>query len=168
VDELTIWSRLNPESPIDIVFNSPGGSTVEGNYLYDYLQELRDKGHYITTRGLGLMASMGGVLLQAGNKRTCGAGAVALLHEVASFAMGRTSDLEDNIELHKKLQVKVIEIFARRSAEANANGTAEVALTPEQIEFGDKELGFPGFTRKDCWLDAGELLKFGLVDEVGH
>src|SRR4051812_10273628 len=44
-DMLAMWSRLDPGCAITVVLNSPGGEVFEGLALYDFLDELKDKGH---------------------------------------------------------------------------------------------------------------------------
>src|SRR5581483_9911323 len=41
IERLNIWHRNDPGCTIEIVFNSPGGSTVAGVELLDYLGELK-------------------------------------------------------------------------------------------------------------------------------
>jgi ATP-dependent Clp endopeptidase proteolytic subunit ClpP len=147
IAELNYWHRTAPECAIEIVFTSPGGSVIHGMALYDYIQELRRAGHYITTATRGWAASMGGILLQAGDNRVMGAEAYILIHEVASFAAGKIGEIEDELALLKKMSDRVVQIFASRSK-----------LTPQRIR--------NGWRRKDWWIDSTEAFKLGLVDEV--
>jgi ATP-dependent Clp endopeptidase proteolytic subunit ClpP len=149
--ELGIWARRDPTQPIKLIFNSPGGSVFDGLALFDYLTELRSDGHQITTVGMGMAASMGGVLLQAGSHRVLAPNAYMLIHEVSSLAWGGASELEDEVAFVKRLQDRILDILAERST-----------MTRQQIARKWK--------RKDWWLDAPEALKLGFVDEVrdGH
>jgi ATP-dependent Clp endopeptidase proteolytic subunit ClpP len=166
ISTLTVWDRLHPGEPFEIVFNSPGGSVIDGFDLFDFIQEMKRKGHYVTTAARGWAASMGGILLQAGDKRVMGREAYMLIHEISSGYRGKTSEIEDEVQFVKKMQKRVLDIFERRSAQAMENGTAEIAITAHQIENGDDTLEFPGWKRRDRWLDSEECLKFGLVDEL--
>src|SRR5687768_18491690 len=65
--ELGRWSRRDPGAPITVIFNSPGGNVLDGLALFDYLRQLRSTDHRLTTIALGRAASMGAVLLQAGD-----------------------------------------------------------------------------------------------------
>ena len=147
IDQLTKWTRIDGVVDIEIVFNSPGGSIIDGFALFDYIQLLRKKGHHITTTTLGMAASMAGVLLQAGDVRRMGSEAVILIHEAAFGAMGKTGEVEDTLELAKKLQKRIIQIFAARSK-----------MKAAYIE--------KRWRRKDWWITSDEALKLGLVDEV--
>ena len=145
--ELGRWSRRSPGTPITVIFNSPGGSVLDGFALYDYLRLLRGAGHHVTTLALGRAASMGAVLLQAGDHRAIGANAFMLVHEVSAGSTGKVSELEDSVEFTRRLQARMLAILAERSS-----------LTPRQIQ--------TRWARKEWWLDAGEVLAAGLADEI--
>lgn len=145
--ELGLWARRDPGEPIKVIFNSPGGSIFDGMALFDYLRELQADGHHITTVGLGMAASMGGVLLQAGQHRVMGPRAYMLIHEVSSLAWGGASELEDEVAFVKRLQDDILEVLAERST-----------MTKQQIARKWK--------RKDWWLSAREALELGFIDEI--
>jgi len=58
MEALGQWHREDPERPIQIVLNSPGGAVIQGLALYDYIHELREQGAKIDIAVLGLAASM--------------------------------------------------------------------------------------------------------------
>jgi ATP-dependent Clp protease protease subunit len=147
ISQLGFWRRQAPTKPIEIVFNSPGGEVFSGLALYDYIQDLRDAKTRVDTTALGMAASMGGVLLQAGEKRTMSRHAYMLIHEVSAGAIGNTSELEDELKFTKRLQDRLLTILAERST-----------LTKNQVA--------RRWRRKDWWLDADECLRFGFCDEV--
>lgn len=147
IGTLDQWSREAPGCAITLIINSPGGSVIEGLALYDFLQQLRRAGHHLTTVTVGMAASMGGVLLQAGDVRVASKNSVILIHEVATGASGKMTDLEDEVAFAKRLQEKLVEILAERST-----------MTKRQIENRWK--------RKDWWLDADDALAKGFVDEI--
>ena len=145
--ELGQWSRRDPGSPITVIFNSPGGSVLDGLALFDYLRRLRSSGHHVTTIALGRAASMGAVLLQAGDRRVMGANAFLLIHEVHNTSVGKVSELEDGVEFTRRLQKRLQTILAERSS-----------LTEAQIA--------RRWARKEWWLDAEEAVSVGLADAV--
>ncbi len=145
--ELGKWSRRRPGEPITIIFNSPGGTVSDGLALVDYVRQLRQAGHHVTTIALGRAASMGGVLLQTGDKRVIGANAFMLIHEVSAGAFGKVSEMEDSVEYYKRLQTRLLAILSERSK-----------LSARQIA--------TRWARKDWWLDAQEVVKLGFADEV--
>ena len=144
---LTSWSTTAPGAALTVTFNSPGGSVHDGLALFDFLRHLRADGHALTTIALGRAASMGAVLLQAGDKRVIGANAFLMLHEVSNGGSGKVSELEESIELSKRLQKRLLMILAERSS-----------MTMQQIS--------RKWTRRDWWLDAEDAVALGFADEA--
>lgn len=141
------WQRRDPEKPIEIIFNSPGGGVFDGLALYDYIKEIQEGGTPVNTTGLGMAASMGGILLQAGDTRTMSYNSYLLIHEVQDIAAGNASELRDQVKFTDRIQNRLLNILAERST-----------LNQKQIE--------RRWQRKDWWLDAEEALKLGFVDKV--
>lgn len=158
MNELEIWSRIDPACDIEIVFSSPGGSVIDGMALFDFIQGIRAKGHKVTTGAIGYAASMAGILLQAGDVRWIGKEAYILVHEVSFGAGGKMGEVEDEVKFVKKIQNRVLDIFAKRCAEAGKNKTATKPLTKTQIQ--------QRWERKDWWIESSEALVWGFVDEV--
>jgi ATP-dependent Clp endopeptidase proteolytic subunit ClpP len=145
--ELGRWSRRDPGAPITVIFNSPGGNVLDGLALFDYLRQLRLTGHRLTTIALGRAASMGAVLLQAGDHRVIGENAFLLVHEVSNNSAGKVSELEDGMEFTKRLQKRLLAILSERST------------------LSDKEIQ-RRWARKEWWLDAEEAVELGLADAL--
>lgn len=155
---LNVWRRNNPGCDIELVFSSPGGGVLAGMALYDYLQMLRREGHKITTVCLGMAASMAGILLQAGDVRAVGKESYILIHQIATMAYGKIGDIEDEVVFINMIQDRVIDIFAERARQANANGTAAHPLTKAQFK--------KKWERKDWWVSSDQALDWGIVDKV--
>lgn len=147
IQKLADWHRRDPGEPIEMIFNSPGGSVIDGLALFDYIQELRRRGTHVTTITMGMAASMGGILLQAGDVRVASKNSVLLIHEVSSGAGGKVSEIEDELAFMKLLQDKCVNILAERST-----------LSATQIKHR--------WIKKDWWIAADEALKLGFVDEI--
>jgi len=147
VNRLTEWHRLFPKQDIEIIFNSGGGDAVSGMQLFDFIVDLRNQGHRITTSCLGVAASMAGILLQAGDWRTMGKEAWLMIHEASFHTEGKTGEVEDTVEWIKKVQERVLLIFASRSN-----------MSVEEIR--EKWL------RRNWWIDSDEALRRGLVDAL--
>jgi ATP-dependent Clp endopeptidase proteolytic subunit ClpP len=145
--KLTQWSRMSPKQDLEIVFASPGGSITAGFELFDYIQQLRIRGHKITTGSLGMAASMAGILLQAGERRWIGHQSWILIHRASFGAIGKTFEIEDEVGWVKRIEERIIQIFMSRSN-----------LTKLKIK--------RNWDRKDWWINADEALELGLVDEV--
>jgi ATP-dependent Clp endopeptidase proteolytic subunit ClpP len=145
--ELSKWSRRFPGKPISFVLCSPGGSVIAGLGLFDYINKLRADGHYVTVVVLGMAASMGGILLQAGDKRVIGKYAQVLIHEVSAGASGNIQKMDDALNFSKSLWAQLSEILAERST-----------LTVAQLR--------ARALRKDWWLTSKESIDLGFADEV--
>ena len=145
--KLSEWSRLNPKCDIEIVFASGGGSIIDGFELFDFIQDLRGRGHKITTGSLGMAASMAGILLQAGSHRWIGHQAWMMIHRAAFGAVGKTFEVEDEVKLVKRIEERILDIFIKRSR-----------LSKLKIK--------RNWDRKDWWLSADECKELGLVDEI--
>lgn len=146
MDVLTRWGRES-KAPIIFRITSPGGNVIDGLALYDYLVGLRRHDIHLTTVAVGMAASMGSILLQAGDNRLVGENCHVLIHKVSSVAIGSLDELVDAVEFSKQLNRKLFQILAARS-------TMSVAQIEKRAE------------RRDWWLDAEETVKLGFADGV--
>lgn len=158
MDQMEQWSRLAPTCAMEVVFSSPGGSVIDGLALFDFIQMIRNRGHKVTTGAIGYAASMAGILLQAGEHRWIGRECYILVHEVSFGAGGKIGEVEDEVKFIKKIQNRVLDIFAMRIAEAGRRGTAKKPLTKTQLA--------QRWERKDWWIESSEALEWGFVDEI--
>lgn len=147
MSQMTLWARTNPGCHFEVVFDSPGGSVIDGMHLFDYIQLLRQRGHHTTGIALGYAASMAGILLQAFDERVMGREAYMLIHEIQAGAIGTIGKMEDQMKFLHKIQTRIVNIFVARS------GVSKAAFVR-------------GWRRKDWWLDADEALRLGLCDRI--
>jgi len=147
INELTEWRARDPESPITVRFFTPGGDVLAGLALYDYLRELQRDGIKVTTVAIGMAASMGAILLQAGSTRLVTPNSYIMVHEVSTIALGKLSELKDEQKFTQRIQDRLLEILAERST-----------LTTRQIR--------TKWTRKDWWLDAKDAVDVGFADGI--
>jgi ATP-dependent Clp endopeptidase proteolytic subunit ClpP len=145
---LSNWNRIDPKCDMTIVFYSPGGGVVSGFGLFDFLTELKEDGHHLTTVSRGMAASMAAVLLQAGQTRIMGPQASLLIHEGSFGAIGSAGEVEDTVKWANKLRDRILEVLAERSN-----------LSRAQIK--------NRWHRTDWWLMSDEALKYGFCDAVG-
>lgn len=149
MDTLIMWSRIYPGRSMDIMLNSPGGSTIHGINMYDGIKGLISKGHIITITVNGIAASMAAIVLQAASKRVMGKESWLLLHEASFGVNGKIGEVEDLTGWVNRVEERFIHILVERS---------QGRLTRTKIR--------SGLRRKDWWLSSDECLEFGLVDEV--
>ena len=147
--QLETWSHQDPGCHMEIIFTSPGGSIIDGMYLFDVIQTLRRKQHTIRTGTYGMAASMAGILLQAGDVRWMSEQSWLMIHRASFGAMGSSDDVEDRLKWVRRIENRIVDIFVKRS---------DGKLTKSKIR--------RNWNRKDWWLTAEESLELGLVDEV--
>ncbi|HEY9778396.1 MAG TPA: Clp protease ClpP [Planktothrix sp.] len=147
IQKLNELSRRHPGKPLTVVINSPGGSVIAGLALYDHIRDLSKRGHKMTVKVRGYAASMGGILLQAGDHRVVGPEALVLIHEVSSGAIGKVSEMQDRVNFSKLLWDKLAVILSKRSK-----------MSAQEI----KEKAF----KFDWWLTAEEAIELGFADEI--
>jgi ATP-dependent Clp endopeptidase proteolytic subunit ClpP len=149
IERLSQWDCIDPTCDMTIIFNSPGGSVIDGMSLFDYIRFMRSKGHNVTIIALGMAASMAGILLQAGTTRVMAKGSWLLIHEVAFSVSGKVGEVEDEYKFGLRLKEQAASIFVERSGGK---------LTRAALE--------KGWKRTDWWISPDEALKLGLIDEV--
>ena len=150
IDQLNVWRRNEKPGSIELVFFSPGGAVFAGMVLFDHIVAMRQEGWHFKTITRGYAASMGGILLQAGDVRVCGPESYILIHEISSGAVGKVGELEDEVEFIKLIQKRVNDIFVGRSG-GKVTGAKLRAM----------------YRRKDFWLDSKKALELGIIDEIG-
>ncbi|MCB9283301.1 MAG: ATP-dependent Clp protease proteolytic subunit [Lewinellaceae bacterium] len=143
--QLLFLESADPKRDITMFVNSPGGSVLAGLGIYDTMQYVAPD---ISTICTGLAASMGAVLLAAGNqgKRTCLKHSRVMIHQPLGGMQGQVTEMEIYYKLVKEQQKSLYDILAHHTGH-----------TYEEIE-------------RDCdrdnWMTAQEAQEYGLVDEV--
>lgn len=147
IKQLLAWSRQRPGCDIEIIVNSPGGDIFEGLALVDSILYLRQMGHHVTTIAIGKAASMGGVLMQAGDTRVMGKHSLMLIHEGSLGAIGDFGKVVDRVKLMEKLHKRILGLFVERS------NVSERFIRNR-------------WERQDWWLTADDCLKHGFIDVI--
>ena len=148
IRDLNSLSRRFPGEPLTVVINSPGGIIYHGLAVYDHIRALSERGHFITTVTRGIAASMGGILLQAGDLRLVGPTSDILIHENSGGFIGQVSERQDSTERARQLWEKLTAILASKST-----------MTAEEIR--EKAYKF------EWWLSADEAVELGFADAIG-
>lgn len=135
----------DPEKPISLYINSPGGSISAGLGIYDVMQYIRCD---VITYCTGMAASMAAVLLAAGAKgqRNALPNSRVMIHQPLGGARGQASDIEIQANEILYLKNKLNEILA------NCAGK-KVSDIEEVIE-------------RDKYMSAAEAVEYGLIDKV--
>lgn len=162
LNTMSAWHRTDPESSWTIDMNSPGGSVIHGMHLFDQIAaySLRGGGtHHITIAVRGYAASMGGILLQAADKRLIGREAYLMIHEISAGAGGKIGEIKDDVKWYERVCARIVDIFVARAGEAATKNDKTVGITKAAFK--------KSWERTDWWLDSDESLKLGFVDAIG-
>lgn len=144
--QLLCLQSMDPERPISIYINSPGGSFTALTAIYDTMRYIKPD---IQTVCLGQAASAAAVILAAGTKgkRLALPNSRILIHQPATEGgYGQSSDLE--IQAREILRIRSL------MEEMLASDTGrEVAQVSRDIE-------------RDKYLTAQEAVEYGIIDDI--
>lgn len=145
IAQMLYLSSQDPEAPITMYLNTPGGSVYDGLAIYDTMQYIPNEVQTVCT---GLAASMGSVLLCAGEKgkRFALPHSRIMIHQPLGGAHGQASDIEITAKEILKLKSELYQIIADHSGK-----------TMKQIE---KDAD------RDHWLTAKEAVNYGMIDDI--
>lgn len=135
----------NPNKDIYFYINSPGGSVSAGMGVYDTMQFIKPK---INTMCIGLAASMGAVLLAAGEngKRFSLPNSQIMIHQPLGQLSGQASD----IEIHAKNIIRIKERL-NKILVYHTNRSYDEIVTD---------------TDRDNFMTPDEAKKYGIIDKI--
>ncbi len=145
VAQMLFLESENPDKDIHFYINSPGGSISAGMAIYDTMQFIKPQ---VSTLCIGMAASMGAFLLQAGEKgkRFALPNSTVMIHQPLGGFRGQASD----IEIHAKYILSLRERLYSLMAQHTGRTVEEIARDSE----------------RDNFLSAKEAMEYGLVDQV--
>lgn len=145
VAQLLYLSAEDPDAPIQMYINSPGGQVYAGLAIYDTMQTIPNP---ISTLAVGVTASFGTVLLTAGTKgmRYALPNSTIHMHQVLGGAQGQASDIEIQAREILRLKTRLTEVLSLHTGQ-----------TTETIEHD---------TNRDFYVDAQGAVDYGIVDQV--
>ncbi|MCE1202373.1 MAG: ATP-dependent Clp endopeptidase proteolytic subunit ClpP [Bacteroidia bacterium] len=143
--QLLFLESVDAKRDIQIYLNTPGGSVYAGLGIYDTMQYIRPD---VATICTGMAASMGAVLLCAGQKgkRTALKHSRILIHQPMGGAQGQASDIEITAREIQKLKKELYDIIALHSGQ------------PYKKIWKDSD--------RDYWMTSFEAKEYGMIDEV--
>ena len=114
--QLLFLEAENPKKEISMYINCPGGIVTSGMAIYDTMQFIRPA---VSTLCIGQAASMGSLLLAAGEKgmRYALPNARILLHQPSGGFQGQASDIERHAEDIIKMKRRLNEIYVRHTGQ---------------------------------------------------
>ena len=143
--QLLLLEAENPQKPVHLYINSPGGVVTSGFAIYDTMQFIKAPVH---TLCMGTARSMGSFLLMAGEPghRTALPNASLHVHQPLGGFQGQASDILIHAEDIRSTKQRITRLYA-----------AHCGRTYEEVE---RTLD------RDHFMTADEALAWGLIDEV--
>lgn len=145
VAQLLYLAREDPNKPIRMYINSPGGQVYAGMAIYDTIQQVECP---VSTVAVGFTASFGTVLLTAGTKgmRYALPHATIHMHQPLGGAQGQASDIAIQAQEILRLRTTLNTILSKH--------------TGQPVDKIEED------TDRDVYMSAEEAREYGLVDEV--
>jgi ATP-dependent Clp protease protease subunit len=147
VTKLLLLDADKPGKEIKFFINSPGGSVISGMVVYDVMKMIKSP---VTTICMGFAASMGSIMLAAGEKgkRYIFPHGEVLIHQplFGSYFQGVSADLE----------IHAVQI--QKTKELGAQILSEASGQPYEKVLTDIE--------RDYHMDAKQAIEYGLVDKI--
>lgn len=135
----------NPNQPIYLYINCPGGSVISGLAIYDTIQHIKSE---VVTVNLGLAASMASFLLCAGSRgrRFALPNSRVMIHQPMGGAQGQAEDIRVEASQIMRIRNNLVKMYSLMTGQ-----------TTEQITLD---------LDRDNFMSAEEALKYGLIDEI--
>ena len=147
IEQLLVLEAEDPEKPVTLLINSPGGEVHSGFAIFDVIRFVRPR---VRTVCVGLTASIATIILLAAKKvdRLALPNARLLIHQplFQGEVFGPASDLEITAQEILRTKCRIVELIA-----------AETGQSVERVEQD---------TERDHWFSAQEAQEYGLVSRV--
>ena len=148
VAQMLFLESEDPDKEIFFYINSPGGSITDGMAIVDTMNYIKCP---VSTVCVGLAASMGAVLLAAGEKgkRFAMPNSEVMIHQPligGGGLQGQTTEIKIHADHMVKTREKLNKLLSER--------------TGQPLEVIEKD------TERDNYMTAEEALKYGLIDQI--
>ncbi len=146
VAQLLYLDREDPEKPIQMYINSPGGVIYAGLAIYDAMRQIKAP---VMTVAVGLTASFGTVLLAAGTRGRRYALPHATIHMHQPWSSGGGGQATD-IEIQAREILRQRDLLNRILAERTGQPLAKIEED----------------TDRDLYMTAQTAVEYGLIDGI--
>lgn len=145
IAQLLFLESEDPKKDISLYVNSPGGVITAGLAIVDTMNHIKPS---VSTVCVGLAASMGAVILSAGEKgkRFALPNAEIMIHQPSGGVEGQATD----IEISARRIIKNREILNKMLAKNTGQPVAKVEKDAD----------------RDYFMSADEAVKYGIIDKV--
>ncbi len=143
--QLLFLEAENPKKEIALYINSPGGVVTAGMAIYDTMQFIKPA---VSTLCIGQAASMGSLLLAAGDKdmRFATPNSRIMVHQPSGGFQGQASDIERHARDIIKMKRRLNEVYVKHCGR-----------TYEEVE---------QTLDRDHFMSSDEAKDWGLIDKV--
>lgn len=136
------------DTPVKLILNTPGGSVADGLMLCNIIDNYKKPLEIIVP---SYSCSMGTIILCSGNKnpnvvKKAYPFSFALFHSGQTYVGGESTSVEDVMNFNKGVDNRIRDYII-----ANTNITEEL---------------YDAHHRKQWYISAEEMLKYGLIDEI--
>ncbi|MCZ6577583.1 MAG: ATP-dependent Clp endopeptidase proteolytic subunit ClpP [Gammaproteobacteria bacterium] len=145
VAQLLFLESENPDKDIHLYINSPGGVVDAGLAIYDTVQFVKPN---VSTVCVGQAASMAALILAGGakGKRYSLPHARIMIHQPLGGFQGQASDFDIHAKEILRVRERLNKIMVRHTGQSMKKIQQD--------------------TDRDYFMEAGEAVEFGLIDEV--
>ena len=143
--QLLFLASQDPHADITMYLNTPGGQVHSGLGIYDTMQLVQPS---VATVCTGMAASMGAVLLCAGEKgkRSALPHSRVLIHQPLGGAQGQATEILIAAKEIEKTRTELFNIIAEHTGQSYKKVAAD--------------------GERDYWMSAEEAKAYGMVDEI--
>ena len=143
--QLLFLESTDSSKDIQIHINSPGGGVYAGLGIYDTMQLIKPN---VATICTGMAASMGAVLLCAGEKgkRSGLTHSRVMIHQPLGGAQGQASDIEITAKEIVTLKEELYKIISKHTGQDYKKVYAD--------------------SDRDYWMKSDKAIEYGMIDEI--
>lgn len=141
-------SAPSGDKPITIIMNNPGGDEYDGLGIYDAIKACKN---HVTIIVYGKAMSMGGIILQAADKRVMSSNSRFMMHYGQFGVSANAQDVYKWVEDNKRIDSWMEDLFLDKMREKNPK------LTKKDIQ---------DMLKADFIVTGEEAVRLGLADEV--
>jgi len=136
------------DQPITIIMNNPGGDEYDGLAIYDAIKACKN---YVTIIVYGKAMSMGGIILQAADKRIMSPNSRFMMHYGTFGIVANAKDVYKWVDDNKKIDTLMEDIFLEKMIEKDPT------ITRNKLQ---------EMLKDDFIVDAQEAVDLGFADAV--
>lgn len=158
IKNINFLNNLGINKKILVHLQSPGGDWYHGMAIFDSITFSKSE---VNILAYGEVISMSSIVFQSANKRVLMPNCELMLHRGFLTLEGVTSTVQSNALWNKKIDAKMLKIYASRCVHGNFFKKRKYNLA-NVISFIDKKMKNYG----DWNLSAEEAVDYGLADGI--